>query len=278
MRVGYVGLGSMGGDQARLLAKSSFDFIVYDVSAAALAAFEGKAKIAGSLAELGRDRDVISICVRDDQQVRDVLEGEGHLLDSMAKNSVILIHSTVKPETIIDLAEKAAQRGVALIDAPVTRTVMQSGGQFVFTMTGGPEGVTERVRPVLNVYSTDVIHVGPLGSAMVLKISNNLVAWVELLVGRQAFTLATAGGVPLDKLAQVMKRNGNLTPTMEAAFVEGPRRFTGSPEDRAAFMDSQGRIGEKDLELAISLGDSVGVAVPTAVHAKEFVRKAMVGR
>ncbi|HLG87286.1 MAG TPA: NAD(P)-dependent oxidoreductase [Alphaproteobacteria bacterium] len=278
MRVGYVGLGSMGGDQARLLAKSPFDFMVYDVSATALAAFEGKAKIAGSLAELGRDRDVISICVRDDQQVRDVLEGAGRLLDSMIKGSIVLVHSTVKPETIVDLAGKAARRGVTLIDAPVTRTVMQSGGQFVFTMTGGAEAVTERVRPILEVYSTDVVHVGPLGSAMVLKISNNLVAWVELLVGRQAFTLAMAGGVPLDKLAQVMKRNGNLTPTMEAAFVDGPRRFTGSPADRAAFMDSQGRIGEKDLELAISLGDSVGVAVPTAIHAKEFVRKAMVGQ
>jgi len=276
MRVGFVGLGSMGGDQARLLAHAPFDLMVYDAFPAALQAFEGKAKLADSLASIGRHGEIVGVCVRDDQQVREVLEGDGGLLASMAAGSVILIHSTIRPETVVDLAEKAGRRDIAVIDAAVTRTVMQAGGPFVFTMTGGDEQITERARPVLEVFSTDIIHVGKLGSAMVLKICNNLVTWVELLIARQAFTLAAAGGVATEKLSTVMKRNGALTPTM-GAMIEAAKRFPGSEEQRRAFLESQGRIGEKDLELAIDLGAAMSVQVPTAIHAREFVRRAMLG-
>ena len=276
MRVGFVGLGSMGGDQARLLAQAPVDLIVYDAFAPALRAFEGTAKLADSLSSVGRHAEIVDVCVRDDQQVCEVLEGDGGLLASMSGGSVVLIHSTIRPDTVVDLAANASRRGVTVIDAPVTRTVMQAGGPFVFTMTGGDEQITERARPVLEVFSTDIIHVGKLGSAMLLKICNNLVTWVELLIARQAFTLAAAGGVATEKLSTVMKRNGALTPTM-GAMIEAAKRFPGSEEQRRAFLESQGRIGEKDLELAIDLGAAMSVQVPTAIHAREFVRRAMLG-
>lgn len=276
MRVGFVGLGSMGGNQARLLAEASFDLMVYDVFPEALQAFAGKAKLADSLASVGRHAEIVGVCVRDDQQVREVLEGDGGLLANMAAGSVVLIHSTIRPATVVDLAEQGCRRVISVIDAPVTRTVIQAGEPFVFTMTGGDEQITERVRPVLEVFSTDIIHVGELGSGMVLKICNNLVTWVELLIARQAFTLATAGGVAMEKLATVMKRNGALTPSM-AGMVGAATHFPGSNEQRRAFLDSQGRIGEKDLELAIELAAGLSVPVPTATHAREFVRRAMVG-
>ena len=276
MRVGFVGLGSMGGDQARLLAKAHLDLMVYDTFPAALQAFEGKAKLADSIASIGRHGEIVGVCVRDDQQVREVMEGTEGLVANMAAGSVVLIHSTIRPETVVDLAEQGSRHGISVIDAAVTRTVIQPTGPFVYTMTGGDEQITERVRPVLQAFSTDIIHVGKLGSAMVLKICNNLVTWVELLIARQAFTLAAAGGVATEKLATVMTRNGALTPSM-AGMVHAASRFPGSDEQRRAFLDSQGRIGEKDLELAIELAAALSVPVPTATHAKEFVRRAMLG-
>jgi len=266
----------MGGNQARLLAESSFDLMVYDVFPAAQQAFAGKAKLAESLASVGRHGEIVGVCVRDDRQVCDVLEGDGGLLANMAAGSIILIHSTIRPKTVVDLAEKGSRRSISVIDAAVTRTVIQPTGPFVYTMTGGDEQITERVRPVLEIFSTDIIHVGKLGSAMVLKICNNLVTWVELLIARQAFTLAVAGGVSADKLATVMTRNGALTPSM-AGMVHAASSFPGSDEQRRAFLDSQGRIGEKDLELAIELAAALSVPAPTATHAKEFVRRAMLG-
>ena len=142
-------------------------------------------------------------------------------------------------------------------------------------MMGGAKEAIEQVRPYLETFSTDIIHVGQLGAAMVLKVSNNLVAWVELLIAGQAFKLAAAGGVPTEMLTTVMKRNGNLTPAMAALFAS-PNRFKGTDEERKAFLDSQGQIGEKDLDLAISLGAGLGVSVPTATHARDHVRAALV--
>ena len=276
MRVGFIGLGSMGGTQARQLAKTVPELVVYDAFPQAMKPFEGSAALGQSVADVGRRSDCVGVCVRDDQQVREVLEGDFGLIAAMEPDSVILIHSTVRPETVRDLAAKAAERDVIIIDAAVTRTVISGDGRFVCTMTGGPEAVTERVRPVLEAFSTDIVHVGDLGSAMVLKICNNLVTWVQILIARQCFRLADAGGVPLDTLAQVMKSNGALTPVM-GAILNNPLRFEDDGE-RLAFMESQGRIGEKDLALAVSLAKSVGVPLPTAVHAKAYVFAAMTGR
>jgi 3-hydroxyisobutyrate dehydrogenase len=275
MRIGFIGLGSMGGDQARLLAKAyGADLTVYDVSAEAMKAVGGKAKMAASLGDVGRDADVVSVCVRDDQQVRDVLESKGGLFETMPKGSVILIHSTVKPKTVIDLAAKAASKNITLIDAPVSRTVIGGDGPFVITMTGGDEAVTERVRPILEKFSTDILHVGRLGSAMVLKITNNLVSWTSIVVARQAFDLAEAGGVPAEKLTHVMKQNGNLTPT-SGGYIQMPARFKGTKDELKAFFASQAGIGEKDLELAATTGAELGAKVPSATHAKDLVRHAM---
>ena len=275
MRVGFIGLGSMGGTQARQLAKTVPDLVVYDAFPEAMKPFEGSAALGQSIADVGRRSDCVGVCVRDDAQVREVLEGDFGLIAAMAPDTVILIHSTVRPETVRDLAARAAERDVIVIDAAVTRTVISGEGRFVCTMTGGPAAVTERVRPMLEAFSTDIVHVGELGSAMALKICNNFVTWVQILLARQCFSLAQAGGVPLDALTQVMKSNGALTPVM-GAIMNNPLRFEDDGA-RAAFMESQGRIGEKDLALAIALAENVGVPLPTAVHAKAHVFEAMTG-
>jgi 3-hydroxyisobutyrate dehydrogenase len=274
MRIGFIGLGSMGGDQARLLAKAYPDMMIYDVSPAAMQAFARKARLASSIADVGREAEVVCVCVRDDQQVRDVLEGEKRLIASMPAGSVILVHSTIRPQTVIDVAAKAASRGITLIDAPVSRTVIDGDGPFVITMTGGDPAVTERVRPVLEKFSTDILHVGRLGSAEVLKITNNLVSWMGIVIARQAYDLAAAGGVGADKLTHVMKRNGNLTPTMEG-YIESPRRFKGSKAEHKALFESQAGIGEKDLQLAATTAVELHVSLPSALHAKEIVRRTM---
>lgn len=271
MRIGFIGLGSMGGDQARLLAKAYPDMVIYDASPAAMQAFAGKARLASSITDVGRETEVVGVCVRDDQQVRDVLEGAKGLIASMPTGSVILVHSTIRPQTVIDVAAKAASRDITLIDAPVSRTVIDGNGPFVITMTGGDPAVTERVRPVLEKFSTDILHVGRLGSAEVLKITNNLVSWMGIVIARQAYDLAAAGGVGADKLTHVMKRNGNLTPTMEGYI----KRLRGGEAEHKALFESQAGIGEKDLQLAAMTAAELLVSLPSALHAKELVRHTM---
>jgi len=265
MKVGFIGLGSMGGDQAGLLARNFDSLTVYDVSPKAMAAFEGKATLAKSLADAARDADVVGVCVRDDAQVNESVDG---LLPAMKPGSVLLIHSTIRPSTAIAIAARADKSGVSVLDAPVTRTVMGKDGPFVFCMTGGDEGVARRVKPVLDAFSTDTLHVGPLGAALALKISNNLVSWVEILVGMEAFRIAEAAGVSTESLMLVMQRNGCLSPPMKA-FIQGRARAP-DPEF-SALMQSQAGIGEKDIGLAETLGRDVGAATPLATYAHGLV-------
>src|SRR3546814_11453517 len=108
--VGFIGLGSMGGDQARELAKLSLPLTVFDVSPKAMERFEGKATLASTIAEVGENCDVVGICVQNDEQVLQCVEP---LLPTMNPGSVPLIHSTIRPATAQAIAPRAAEIGRA---------------------------------------------------------------------------------------------------------------------------------------------------------------------
>lgn len=265
-KIGFIGLGSMGADQARELVKLPYQVTLFDVFAPALAAFEGRAILAGSMADVGLDADVVGICVRDDAQVGECVDA---VLPAMKPGAVLLIHSTVKPQTAIAIAALAAQAGVDVIDAPVTRTEMHKDGPFVFCMTGGDETIAAKIKVVLDAFSTNTMHIGPQGSAMALKICNNLVSWSEIMIGIEAANLAEASGVPVDKLLTIMKRNGVMTPPM-AGFLA----FRNDPgdADRRAFFASQAGIGEKDLSLAEALAQGAGTTAPITGHIRGLLK------
>lgn len=265
--IGFIGLGSMGGDQARELAKLPHNLVVFDVFPDALAKFEGRARLAGSMEEVGEDADVVGVCVRDDTQVLECVDA---LLPVMKSGAVLLIHSTIKPKTVQEIADRAAQVGVEVLDAPVTRTEMTKDGPFVFCMVGGSQAAMAKVQGVLDAFSTNTLHIGPLGSAMALKICNNVVSWCGIVLGVEVADVAEASGVPMDKLLSVMKRNGNLTPPM-AGFLD----FRSNPGDAAqrAFIASQVGIGEKDLALAEELAAGSNTVSPFASYAKTLVRE-----
>ena len=268
MKVGFIGLGSMGYGQAMLLANSSHDLTVFDVFPKAMAPFEGKATLAASVADVGKDIDVVGICVRDEQQVNECADA---LLPVMPENSILLVHSTVKPSAIKSLAKRAAERKIHVLDAPVTRTIIEQDAPFVFCMIGGDEALAERVQPVLDAYSTDTIHVGPLGAGMAMKVTNNLVSWGEIMIGLEAFKMAEAAGVPTDKLLTVMKKNGCLTPPM-GGFVQ-LREKAALDEETSAYMYSQFGIGEKDLSLAETLGSEADALTPIGSFIRSQVQE-----
>ncbi|MDB6060257.1 MAG: Oxidoreductase [Verrucomicrobiaceae bacterium] len=269
MKVGFIGLGSMGYGQAMLLAKSAHDLTVFDVSAKALAAFEGKATLAKTLADVGKGAEVVGVCVRDDDQVNECADA---LIPVMSADSILLIHSTVKPATMKKLAERAAERNVHVLDASVTRTVIAQDAPFVFCMTGGDEAIAQRVQSVLDAYSTDTIHVGPLGSAMAMKIANNLVSWSQIMIGLEAFKMAEAAGVPTEKLLTVMKKNGCLTPPM-GGFIQ--LRARAGEAETSELIASQSGIGEKDLSLAEALGAGAGAPTPIGTFIRGIIRNTL---
>jgi 3-hydroxyisobutyrate dehydrogenase-like beta-hydroxyacid dehydrogenase len=272
MRVGFIGLGHIGVDMAKSLAAAPFELTVFDVAPGALSRFEGVARLAGSAADVGRHSEIVGVCVRDDVQVRAALTGPDGLLEGIGKRGTILVHSTVRATTIRELAVLASERGVDLIDAAVSRTVHGDAARFVCSMVGGDPVIMERARPVLEAFSTAIVHAGRLGAGMVIKACNNLTTFIEYTAAHESFRLAEANGIDPTVLHQVMTANGNLTPSM-AAFMNF--RATGTTRlGQAEFAQLQTRMGklcEKDLDVALELAGDSGLTLPATERARALI-------
>lgn len=163
MKLGFVGLGNMGGRLASRLTGIG-DLTVYDAFEPSMRPFAGRAVLAASLAEAGAGAEVVGVCVRTGEQVR---ECAAALLPVMTRGSVLMLHSTISPDLVKALARDGAPYGVDVIDTPVTVTRYDGEtGPFVSVMLGGSEQAQERVRPLLAAYATGTVRVGELGSAM----------------------------------------------------------------------------------------------------------------
>jgi len=276
MKVAFVGLGSMGAPQARLIARAGFDLSVYDPFPAALEAFRGIARLATTAADAADGAEIACICVRDDKQVREALFGPQGLVEGLAPGALVLLHSTVRIDGLEKLQSELVAHGISLVDAPVTRTRRTDEDKFVLTMLGGAPADVERAQPVVAAFSTEVEVVGPLGSGLALKVANNLVTWMQLLVGMQATALTAHYAVPYEKLRAVMKANGNLTPSMEGLLDGRSKLAPGANPQYDAFVESQAGIGEKDLALAAECGAAAGLDMGVALRAAEVLRENMV--
>ncbi len=277
MNVAYIGLGDMGGDQARLIAQSEHELTVFDLSPEARAKFSDIARVADSTEAAVENAEVIHVCVRDASQVNDVLFGAGNVASAVKPGALVLVHSTIDVDTVRAIAGRLAENDVILADAPVTRTSLDTDGRFVLTMFGGDAESFEKAKPVLETFSTGVLHVGQRGAAMALKIANNMMTWAQLVVGDLVFQMADAHEIDWEHVKAVTKANGNLTPVTEA-FLGGSRsnRDNLSPE-HWDFVVSQAGIGEKDLSLAIDACKPAGIDTRMIEVARELLRPAMTG-
>lgn len=271
-KVAFVGLGQMGGQLAKQIAARGFALAVSDVSEKARESFRGLARLAESPADAARGVATAHVCVRDDAQVESVVFGRDGLVEGLERGAIVVVHSTIHVETLVALRDRLVERGLGLLDAPVTNTPPTEDGRFVLTMVGGPAAEIALARPVLESFSTEIVEVGPCGSAMALKIGNNLVSWVHIVLALQAERLTTHHGVPEAILRRVMRANGNMTPLM-ALILDIVRQGRERPDAAAAALRaSQTGIGEKDLALAIEAGEAAGLDMEMARRARALIR------
>jgi 3-hydroxyisobutyrate dehydrogenase-like beta-hydroxyacid dehydrogenase len=208
-RVGFIGLGEMGGAIATRIIGAGFPTVLWARRPEALASFEGAhVETAQSPAELAARADLIGICVWADEDVREVLLGDHGVLAGCRPGTVVAIHATVQPATCRELAAAAAERGAIVLDAPVSggRNVALAGSLVV--AVGGDEAAVERCRPVFATFGDPVIHLGQVGTGQFAKLVNNTLLAANLALADDALTLAQALGVEPDAMAQML-RNGS---------------------------------------------------------------------
>lgn len=260
--VGFVGLGQMGALIARHLVDQPGGLVVYDVRPEATAPLADQgATVAASLGDLAAVADVISVMVLDDAQVVGVVDG---LLAAARLGTAIAIHSTIRPETAVACAERAAAAGVDLLDAPVAGGTAGAAAGRLAVMVGGERAAYERCREVFRSWAELVMHFGPVGAGTRAKIARNLIGFVSYCAAAEAQRLAEAAGVDLGKLGAVVRHTDAITGGPGAVMVRATTDPL-TPDDplREIFLHTR-QLGEKDLGLAIELGEALDVDVPFA--------------
>ncbi|WP_326836448.1 NAD(P)-dependent oxidoreductase [Amycolatopsis rhabdoformis] len=195
--VGVAGLGAMGGPIARHLVGAGLDTVVFDRNRSTVDEHvEAGARAAASAAELGACDVVLVIVPADD----DVLEVSAAVLTAAERGSVLLICSSVTPETCHRVAVEAEKVGVAVLDAALTGGIRGAVNGRIALLVGGDEAVLDRVRPALAPWTKAVHHLGPLGAGQIGKTVNNLCHWGQVTAVVEALRFGRRLGVEPAKL------------------------------------------------------------------------------
>ena len=263
---GVVGLGEIGGGVARSIARAGLALVVCDVRQEATAAFTDCATIAGTPAALGATSDVVLVAVLDDAQVEAVVLGDEGVLRDPKPGSIVVVLSTIGPDTVRGIGEQAEKRGVGVLDCGVSGGPGAAAEGSLVSMLGGNPEVIERARPVLEAFSERVVHMGPLGAGLQAKLARNLVQYASWLAAYEAQVLAEAAGIELAKLAEVIresdKKIGGASTLM---FRKTVAPF--GPDDDAGLiraMQSAAALAHKDLRAAVALAERLGLELPLA--------------
>ncbi|MEI2671185.1 MAG: NAD(P)-dependent oxidoreductase [Marmoricola sp.] len=258
--VGFIGLGNIGKAMALRLAASELPTVVYDVVPDPVTELVAAgAQAAGSVADLASRCEVICVMVRDDDQVRQVLE---QALVPAGDGTVVLVHSTVRPDTPAALAELAAPHGVAVLDAPVSGGPMGATEGTLAVMVGGEEVAFAKAKPVLETLGSKVVLAGGVGAGTKMKLARNLLHFVSFTAATEAQRLAEAAGLDLGALGEVVRHTDAITGGPGAIMLRKTTAPLAEDDFWYGVFEHVVALGEKDLGYARDLAEELGVEVP----------------
>ena len=259
---GFIGLGNIGGPMARRLLANPDGLVVFDVRPESYEKLVAKgATAAADVADVARSADVISVVVRDDDQVRDVTT---ELLAASRPGLVIAIHSTIKASTAIALAEVAEPLGVHIVDAPISGGAMGAHAGTLAVMVGGEADAVELCRPVFGHFASLVSHLGPVGSGTRAKLARNLLHFVAFPAVGEAQRLAEAAGIPVAELGRIVRHSDSVTGGPGAIMLRDSAGPLAPGDDWYPVMENVASLGAKDLQQALELAAELGVDTPLA--------------
>ncbi len=249
----------MGQPMARLLARAGYALRVHDSSARALEAFTaGSAATAcASAAEAARGADVFIAMLPDGKVVREVLLGAGQATAALQRGAIVIDMSSSDPVGTRDLGQALADRGIALIDAPVSGGVKKAVEGTLSIMAGGDAATIERVQPVLEKMGSRIFLTGPLGSGHAMKALNNYVSAAGLAATVEALAVGERFGLDPAAMTDILNASTGRNNTTDVKV----KQFMLSGAYNSGF--SMGLMA-KDLATAAALAEAVGVEAPFA--------------
>lgn len=252
--VGFIGLGAMGGPMADRAARRGWQPRVFDPRPEAVAPrVDCGATAAGSAVEAGHGADFVCVTVHDDDQALEVIDAE--LVEAMAPDGVVALHSTVSVATVVEARDRCRRRGRHLVDVGVSGGPAGARDGTLVLIAGGEPELLERLRPLFDTYCSEVILCGPAGSGAAAKAARNLIALGAMALAADALALAEQAGVGRECLARVVAATDPAS--RSARLLEGDLG-TGITSGGVAVT------GRKDLEVLRRIGADLEVSVPSA--------------
>ena len=263
-RIGFIGLGAMGHGMAHCLLRKGLHVQVMARRAEVARAFiEAGATAAADPADLGRNCALVLLSLPDAGAVEEVLFGAAGLASTLAAGSVVIDTSTIAASAARDFGQRLQQRGVWLLDAPVSGGKPGADAGTLACMVGGPAPVVDACRDVLGAFCKTITHVGELGAGQVVKACNQVAVACALLGVGEAIALALAEGVDPNVMREVLLGGAARSFSLEK---HAPRVIDGSfkPGFRAQLM-------RKDLRIALDAARAAGAVLPATALAEQVL-------
>lgn len=269
-RAAFIGLGNMGGPMAVNLHRAGCSVVAFDLSDEACArAREQGLEVAASAQDAVAGAQVVISMLPASRHLEALYLGEGGLLAALEEGALIIDCSTVSPAAARKLAKAAAQRGLAVIDAPVSGgTAGAAAGSLTF-IVGGELAALERARPLLQAMGKNIFHLGEAGAGQVAKLCNNMALGVIMAVTGEALSLGVAHGLDPKVLSQMM-----AVSTGRSWATEVCNPWPGVLEQAPASRGYTGGFGNdlmlKDLGLAVEAAIEAGATIPLGELARNL--------
>jgi 3-hydroxyisobutyrate dehydrogenase len=248
LKIGFIGVGNMGGPMARNLVGAGHAVTVFDLSEDLVAkAIQGGASGASDAAEAVAGADVVITMLPAGPHVKSVYAEQ--VLPNAAKGALLIDCSTIDVETARDVAKTASDAGLDMVDAPVSGGVGGAEAGTLTFMVGGPPGAFDRALPVLEKMGRNIVHCGGAGNGQAAKICNNMMLGIQMISVAEAFVMAEKLGLDHQKLFDVSsKASGQCWSLTTYCPVPGPVPTSPANRDYAPGFTSAMMV--KDLSLA----------------------------
>ena len=259
---GFIGLGHQGSPMAERMIAAGMRPWIWARRDEVLDRYrDADARIAASPAQVGAECDVIGLCMYDADATDAVLFGDDGLMTSIRSGTVLAIHATVAPNYVVSLSERVADRGVRILDAPVSGGDAETASRGeLLVIVGGDDAELDACRPMIDTYSNRVVRVGPVGAAQATKLINNVLMTAITGLVFDAYEMGRAFSIDEEGLAEVLAGGSAANPSVSIY------RQLGGAE---TFSVRAWPTLHKDVALARAELDARGVDVPLLLPTAE---------
>ncbi len=265
--VTFIGLGHLGRHLAGSLLDAGFNLSLHDLNAdVATPLIERGARFAPTLKEAVSGADVVITCLPSPAATEAVLTADDGILANLGRGATWIEMSTNDPDAIRALAEVAKQRGIQTLEAPVTGGVHRAASGDITVLVGGEQVLFDAHLPLFQAMGCEIIHIGELGQASVIKVITNMLAFIHLLAAGEALTLAKCAGLDLKKSFEAIKASSGNSFVHE---TESQVILNGS-YDIGFTMD----LALKDLGITQKIAGDCGVPLDLASLVEQTFRRA----